>query len=42
MDPATDNYILIDADNNKLEKNDDVTPPGHYWVASLGSSICIL
>jgi hypothetical protein len=41
-DPETDTYSLVDVENRRLEKTDEVTPPGHYWVASLGSSTCIL
>lgn len=34
--PEQDQYDLVNDKGQRIERNDDITPPGHYWIASLG------
>ena len=37
--PEHDECNLVNEQGQRMERNDDITPPGHYWVASLGRII---
>ena len=36
--PQLGDYCLVNSEEQSIESNDDILPPGHYWIASTGKT----